>query len=193
MQKKIAYCLTVQWTVSSLWNVFFAGIPFEQIPSHLTWGKEEKSYTPGCKSQTNYFIKKKKILLVCFHEPSDSIKFKEKIMHRSFSLMNYFLFLVTQNLLSRPQEPVTEYSLYTSSKSVPSPSPLLCKGDRHQSPALESSGPDSISDLSWPFKRIIGFFFLLKYWKCKNSGKYLKPPIVILKQILLLSLFEHKT
>ena len=73
------------------------------------------------KPQSDYFIKK--IVFFCFHRFSDTIKIKNKAQE-SF-LMNYFLFLVTQNLLSCPEKPVIGYSLYTFAKTVTLPIPTV--------------------------------------------------------------------
>lgn len=77
--------------------------------------------------------------------------------------MNYFLFLVTQNLLSCPEKPVIGYSLYTFAKTAPSPFRLLCKCDMYQSTTLQLSGPDFICDVYSGLLKEWLIFFLVKY------------------------------
>lgn len=128
-------------------------------PSIETRKKKKKRCIHDFKSSTQLFHLKK-LFLVFFHGVSGTIKLKEKIWHRTFFLSwSYSLFLVTQNLLSCPQEPVTEYSLYSSPKQY-SPYPH-CFANVIDIKALlysEVSGLDSIYDISWPFKTIVGFF-----------------------------------
>lgn len=72
--------------------------------------------------------------------------------------MNYFLFLVTQNFLSRPQEPVTEYSLYTLPKLYP-PHPH-CFANMIDIKVLLYSQVDQILSVTYPgpLKEWLGFF-----------------------------------
>lgn len=119
--------------------------------------RKEKDKLMIVRPQPDYFIEKN--FFFCFHRFSDTIKRKNKT--QEFFLINYFLFLVTQNLLSCPQKPVIGYSLYTFSKTAPSPFRLFCKCDMHQSTTIQLSGPDSICDIFWPFKRMVDVFFFL--------------------------------
>ena len=103
--------------------------------------------------------------------------------------MNYFLLLVTQNLLFCPQKPVTGYSLYTFSKTVPSHSHCFANVIRIKE--LLYSQVDQILSVTYPdlLKEQLDFF-LLKYWTCKNFGKYSKL-FLFFKKIFLWSVFEN--